>query len=170
VLLFLVVFWLVGVPYNTSPGGIAYVASNIYYSSWFTLFSCVYTLNEWSTDKDILSIREIVGVSETLKSWWIHFISAFVVFSSSIQLHMELYQWDDIQDTSFAIALGLASILVSMFYILVHYDFFSSCKCEEGGWAELFSSGFLILVWFIGLSILTQDGKYRKMKMTRKEP
>jgi len=81
VLLFMVVWWIVGVAVITKPGGIAYQASNIYYSAWFTVFACVYTLNEWSDSKDILSIAEITGVSCTLKSWWIHFLSAWVVFA-----------------------------------------------------------------------------------------
>ena len=58
VLLFFVVWWIFGVAYITKPGSVAYAASNIYFSSWVTLFSCVYTLNLWSTEKDILSIAE----------------------------------------------------------------------------------------------------------------
>ena len=81
VLLFMVVWWIVGVAVITKPGGIAYQASNIYYSAWLTVFACVYTLNEWSDSKDILSVAEITGVSCTLKSWWIHFLSAWVVFA-----------------------------------------------------------------------------------------
>jgi len=81
VLLFMVAWWIVGVGMITKPGGIAYQASNIYYSSWGSLVSCLYTLNLWSTEKDILSVGEITGVSCTLRSWWIHFISACVVFT-----------------------------------------------------------------------------------------
>jgi hypothetical protein len=135
-LLFLVIWWLAGVGYITRPGGIAYVASNIYYSSWFALFSCVYTLNLWSEEKDVLSIHELVGVSQTLKYWWIHFLSAWVVFASSVHLHTLLYDFSDVQDTLFGIILGFCSICISLFYILVHYDFFSKYKCEEGGWGE----------------------------------
>lgn len=145
------------VGYITSPGGIAYVASNIYYSAWFSLFSCIYTLNDWSKEKDILTIEEITGVSYTLKSWWVHFFAACVVFGSFVQLYIELGN-ADFEDTSFGIALGLVSMVLSMFYILMHYDFFSTCGLEEGGWLELSSAFFLVLVWVIGLSILTQDG------------
>ena len=172
--------------FSTRPGGIAYVASNIYYSSWFTLFACVYTLNLWSEEKDILSISELVGLSATLRSWWVHFISAWVVFASSLHLHIMLSFTDDIQDTIFGIMIGFCSIAISLFYILVHYDFFSKCEFEEGGWgeyqtfllsslpnifsphtiylippllsAELFTTIFLICIWIIGLSILTQQG------------
>lgn len=188
------VWWLGGVAYITTPGGIAYVASNIYYSAWLSLFrsvlcqsfyrvfsvyifffirilitfsiwysrvlcytSCAYTLNLWSTDKDILSVAEITSVSYTLKGWWIHFISAVVVFASSIHLSILLNDFDG-QDASFGVALGLVSMCVSFFYILVHYDFFSACRCEEGGWTELGLSLFLFLIWVIGLSVLTQEG------------
>ena len=85
-LLFCVMWWIVGVAYITRPGGIAYTVSNIYYSAWLTIFSCVYTLNEWSDSKDILSIEEIISVSFTLRYWWIHFTAAFVVFISSCSL------------------------------------------------------------------------------------
>ena len=147
------------VGYLTSPGGIAYIASNIYYSAWFCLFSCVYTLNEWSAEKDILSIEEITSVSYTLKGWWIHFFAGIVVFGSCIDLYITLDE-DDFDDTSFGIALGLVSMIVALFYILIHYDFFSSCGLEEGGWLELSSAIFLIVCWCIGLSILTKDGMF----------
>jgi hypothetical protein len=158
VLFSFVIWWFVGVGYITQPGGIAYVASNIYYSAWGSLFSCVYTLNEWSTEKDVLSISEITSVSMTLRSWYIHFLSACVVFSSSIQLHGSLRVFDDVEDTSFGIALSFVSVIISLFFILVHYDFFTQCSIEEGGWNELFSAIFLATVWTIGIGILTNDG------------
>ena len=78
-LLFCVLWWIVGTSYITRAGGIAYVATNIYFSSWLSLFSSVYTLNEWSASKDILSIAELTSISSTLKSWWVLFISSLVV-------------------------------------------------------------------------------------------
>lgn len=86
VLVFFVLWWIVGVSYITRPGGIAYTVSNIYYSAWLTIAACIYTLNEWSDSKGILSIAEITSVSFTLRYWWIHFTAAFVVFVSSISL------------------------------------------------------------------------------------
>ncbi|KAG7345309.1 hypothetical protein IV203_032840 [Nitzschia inconspicua] len=150
-----VIWWFVGVGYITKPGGIAYVASNIYYSAWVSLVSCVYTLNGWSTEKDILSIAEMTNISTTLRSWYLHFLSACVVFGSSVHLHSLLYSFDEIQDTSFGVAIGFVSLFFSLFFILVHYNFF---PLEEGGWTELFSSLFLILIWIIGVAILTADG------------
>jgi hypothetical protein len=50
-LLVLTFWWIVGVAYITQVNGLAYVASNIYFSAWMCLASCIYTLNEWSTNK-----------------------------------------------------------------------------------------------------------------------
>lgn len=44
-------WWIVGVAYITQVNGLAYVASNIYFSAWLSLASCIYTLNKWSTNK-----------------------------------------------------------------------------------------------------------------------
>lgn len=146
VLMFMVVWWIIGVQFITKPGGIAYQASNIYYSSWGSLVSCLYTLNLWSAEKDLLSIAELTSVSCTLKSWWIHFISACVVFACSINLQ------------SYAIIWGLVSIALSIFWIAVHLNFFKVWGVQESGWFELFSSFFLIFIWIVGLGIFTADG------------
>ena len=50
-LLFMTLFWVVGVAYITQVGGLAYLSMNVYFSSWMTLAGCIYTLNEWSTNK-----------------------------------------------------------------------------------------------------------------------
>eukprot|EP00536_Pseudo-nitzschia_multiseries_P001039 jgi/Psemu1/180104/e_gw1.13.67.1 len=156
---FWMVWWIVGVAYITRPGGIAYTVSNIYFSAWFALASCIYTFNEWSASKDILSIEEIVSVSFTLRYWWIHFVASFVVFLSSTILEVQLGRYRDqsfineAQDALFGILMGLLSLAVSLFFILVHYDFITCV--EEGGWSELFSTVLLIFVWIIALSILT---------------
>lgn len=51
--------------------------------------------------------------------------------------------------------MSVVSFCIALFFILVHYDFIS--RCEEGGWLELSSSFFLILLWTIALAITTQD-------------
>ena len=76
------------------------------------------------------------------------------MLGTCVDLHVRLTS-EDLDDTSFGVALGVVSTLVSLFYILVHYDFIASC--EEGGWLELSSSFFLIVLWTIGLAIFTQD-------------
>jgi len=179
-----VLWWIVGVGYTTRAGGIAYVATNIYFSAWLALFSCVYTLNEWSASKDILSIKELTGLSTTLKSWWVLSLTSLVVrryyaigwgnlaesrqdlttglsktvfsqvLGSCIDLHIRLAR-NQIDDTSFGVAMSVVSFVISFFFILVHYDFIP--HCEEGGWLELSSSFFLILLWTIALAIMTKD-------------
>mmetsp|Transcript_28024 Transcript_28024/g.60041 ORF Transcript_28024/g.60041 Transcript_28024/m.60041 type:complete len:378 (+) Transcript_28024:80-1213(+) len=161
VLVFMAGWWIVGVGVITKPGGIAYQASNIYYSSWGSLVSCLYTLNLWSTEKNILSVDEITGVSFTLKSWWVHFLSACVVFACSINLHVRisfLSSSNDAPKTPYAIVCGLVSIAVSSFWIGVHLNFCNMRGIKEGGWFEIFSTIFLMFMWIIGLSVFTKDG------------
>jgi len=143
-----------------------------------TLFLCIYTLNLWSgpSDKDILCVNEIVGVSYTLKSWWILFLSSCVVFGCSIHLHIRIsYYLDSQPDTPFAITLGLVSMIISLFHILVHYNVFTdnsnnnnnttggststmmSINIQEGGLFELLCSFFLIFIWIVGVAVLTAD-------------
>jgi hypothetical protein len=74
---------------------------------------------------------------------------------TSVDLYIRL-GGQDLDDTSFGVALGVVSTTISIFFILVHYDFIPGC--EEGGWLELSSSFFLILLWTIGVAFLTQDG------------
>jgi hypothetical protein len=100
ILFFMVLWWIYGVGNLTRPGGIAYVASNIYYSAWLSFFSCVYTLNEWSASKDILSIQEITSISPTLKFWWLHFLSACIVFGSCVDITIRFDQpWNQFGDS-----------------------------------------------------------------------
>lgn len=162
VLVFFVIWWIIGVAYITRPGGIAYTVGNIYYSAWLAVAACVYTLNEWSDSKDILNIAEIISVSPTLRYWWIHFTAAFVVFVSSIGLELRLGRLgNDVslisekRDALFGIFVGLLSLIISSFFLLVHYDFITCI--EEGGWSELFPTMLLILVWIIALAIFTSS-------------
>jgi hypothetical protein len=93
-------------------------------------------------------------LSATLKSWYLVFLSSLVVFGTCIDMYVRLGDYER-DDSSFGVALGVVSTTVAFFFILVHYDFLSGC--EEGGWFELASSFFLIMLWTIGLAILTQD-------------
>jgi hypothetical protein len=147
-------WWCIGVGYQTSVDGIAYHAHNIYYSSWASLAACVYTFNQWSAAHDLLSWAEMTGLSLTLKSWYTCWFSSFVVFLTCVDLHIHLKDID-LDDASFGIALGVVSSLIAGFFILVHYNFIASVV--EGGWLELSCSFFLILLWTIGLAVMTQD-------------
>lgn len=50
-LLFFTLVWTAGLGYLTQVGGIAYVALNVYASSWITWALCIHTLNQWSASK-----------------------------------------------------------------------------------------------------------------------
>lgn len=69
-------------------------------------------------------------------------------------MHVRL-DGDEIDDTAFGVAMSVVSFIISFFFLLVHYDFIA--QCEEGGWLELSSSFFLILLWMIALAVMTQD-------------
>jgi len=155
VLLFITLWWVVGVAYITQVGGMAYFAMNIYLSSWMALASCIYTLNKWSSAKDILSIQELTGISATLKSWYILLVASLVVMASSSALFRVLRSGDR-RDAGIGIGFGLASSLLSFGWILVHYNFIEFCN--EGGWLELLTSFVLIVLWIVACAILTKDG------------
>jgi hypothetical protein len=79
-----------------------------------------------------------------------------VVLFTCVDLQLSLNQKTrELDDASFGIGLGVVSTIVGGFFILVHYRFFS--KAEEGEWLELSSSFFLILLWTIGLAVMTQN-------------
>jgi hypothetical protein len=69
-------------------------------------------------------------------------------------MHVRL-EADELDDTSVGVAMSVTSFVISFFFILVHYEFIP--QCEEGGWLELSSSFFLVMLWTITLAILTQD-------------
>jgi len=173
------------VAYITQVGGIAYLALNVYFTAWLMLASCLHTLNQYSAAKDILSFQEMTSVSATLKSWYVVCLASLVVVGTSINLLvvfederrelMELSNKDESQEggedfpwvssdtlehdnsraAAFAIAFGLASTILSLGYILVHYNLIEFCV--EGGWTELCCIVLTVLMWIVAVSFLTQD-------------
>jgi hypothetical protein len=146
-LMFCVVWWIAGISFMTRAGGLAYRALNIYFFCWLTLASCAYTLNEWSADKDILSMQELTGLSATLKSWYILMGSSFIVMASAANIHPHLKDSDQ-RAASLAVALSVVSFLTACSFILVHYKFFPSVA--SGGWLELSTAFVALLFWTIG--------------------
>lgn len=148
----------------TRPAGLAYFATNIYFSSWSALISCVYTLNKWSSSKDIISIQELTQLSATLKSWYCLFLTSLVCFGSSISMNIYFGARNEAHggETAFAVALSLLSGLVSLFFILVHYKFFTDCckGVHEGGWLELATAFFMILCWTVGYVVCRLNMRY----------
>jgi hypothetical protein len=155
-LLFFTLWWIFGVSYITQVNGVAFLAMNIYFSSWSTLASCVYTLNKWSTAKDILSIAELTGVSATLKSWYVLSIASLFTMGTAFDLFFRLQDAHNLKSSSaMGFAMGIASSIISFMFILVHYNFI---QCfTEGGWIELSFAFLLILLWIVGVAVLTQD-------------
>lgn len=153
-LLALVVFWIVGVAFMTQVNGVGYLTLNIYFGSWLTLASCVYTLNEWSASKDILSIDELTGLSATLKSWYVLFLASLVVTGTSIN-YMAGFE-EHVAQAALGLGMGSVSTLVSFAWILVHYRFITII--DTGGWIELGCCLLMVVCWIIGVAIVTQDG------------
>jgi hypothetical protein len=140
--------FLFSVSILTTPGGLAYYAANIYFSSWLSLASCVYTLDRWTSAKDIISIQELTQLSATLKSWYALFLVSLIAFGSAVSLHI-YFDGTQTGSTAFCISLGLVSTAIALFFILVHYKFFTDCctRVKQGGWLELSAAFFLILCW-----------------------
>jgi hypothetical protein len=154
-LVLLMIVWICVVAFITQVDGIGYLTLNIYLSVWFVLVSVIYTLNEWSAAKDILSIQEMTGVSSTLKSWYVLFLSSLVVLGTSI--NVLLVYTNDIHsaDTVMVLAVAIFSAGLSLAWIFVHYDFIQTCN--QGGWIELVCSGLSIILWIITTALITRQ-------------
>jgi hypothetical protein len=154
---------VVAVAYMTQVKGIAYLMLNVYFSVWFILISFVYTLNKWSTAKDILSIRELTGVSATLKSWYIVFLSSMVVTGTSINMLIVLSNYqsttlnenENARSATLGIVFGFCSTVISFWFILSHYNLIECTN--EGGWFELLFIIIVILIWIIAIAVLTDN-------------
>ena len=156
-LLFLVVWWVVGTALMTRADGIAYKSLNIYFSSWFSLGMSVYTLNEWSASKDIISFEELTRLSATLKSWYALCLSSLITMGSAAQIH-GLLDYRSRADASFAVACGAVSWVIAMCAILMHYKILRCCNIKAGGMVELTTALLLCLWWMIGVATITKDG------------
>lgn len=155
-LLFLTFFWLFGIGYLTGVKGVAFFSLNIYLSSWLVLFSCVFTLDKWSGSKDILTIKELTGLSYTLKWWYILLFSSFVVMAASANMYTHIdpiYGTRDRADCIFGIVFGLFSMVLSVVFIFVHYKIFECCS--QGGWVEASFAFVLIIIWLTAVFVIT---------------
>jgi hypothetical protein len=120
----------------------------------------VYTLNAWSAAKDILSIDELTGVSATLKSWYVVFLSSLVVMGTAINFMTFVagsgYGYDQQPDAAVCVALGCVSTVVALFWICVHYNFIS--VASQGGWLELLVAVGVVLCWIVMVALATGEG------------
>mmetsp|Transcript_18477 Transcript_18477/g.28517 ORF Transcript_18477/g.28517 Transcript_18477/m.28517 type:complete len:392 (-) Transcript_18477:1703-2878(-) len=156
-LLAFVIWWMAGVSLTTRVGGVAYKSLNIYFASWLSLAACIYTLNDWSKAKDILTIHELTRLSLTLTWWWVLFLSSIVTMASAVDMHRIVSERHR-NDASFGIALGLISSAISLVFILEHYNLLCFPGIKHGGWMEMVCIFLLFVCWIIAASLMTQDG------------
>jgi hypothetical protein len=100
----------------------------------------------------------MTGVSATLKSWYILLFSSLVVLGTSANV-LALYAGDESTqqgDAALCLAVGIASSILSLGWICVHYKFIRFCS--EGGWTELLFCGAAILVWVVATAVATKEG------------
>lgn len=157
VLLAMVLWWLAGVGVITRAGGIAYLALNIYFSAWGSVFVCAYTLNEWSSAKDIISVHELTHISATLSPWYVLFFSSVVVMGSAADAFSYVDEDMGGNDEAYAVACGALSTFISFYAILVHYKLVRCCKIKHGGLLEIAVAFFLILWWIVGVALVTES-------------
>lgn len=162
-LLAFVIWWIVGVSATTKAGGVAYETLNVYISSWGSLFSCIYGLDRWGAEKEVMTLHELTRLSPTLPWWWVVFFSNIVVFGSAADAQ-KLVQTEAAKvSCEFAIAEGIIGAIIAGFFILSHYEFFQCCgACQTwlsyGGCLEI-SCSLVLTVWLmIGLDKLTGYG------------
>lgn len=153
-------WWVGGVAYTTQAHGMAYLVLNIYFSSWLCLAASVFTLDSWSSKRDLLSLKELTGVSVTLKSWYILLVASLVVLGTAINLHL-LQVFDkpfklNSTDLFAATIFGGFSACASFVFILEHYRIFE--LVGHGGWGELVVCLALVMLWICGCGIFTIEG------------
>jgi hypothetical protein len=162
VLMFLVIWWIVGVSIMTKAGGVAYNVLNTYFSCWYTLGMAVWTLNRWSAAKDIISIHELTRLSETLKFWYILFFASVVEMGSAADVFTRL-NGENIMDVAtegkkeYSIAVGAVSTVLAAISILAHYKLICCCKLKPGGIFEITVGVILCIWWVLAVAILTTD-------------
>mmetsp|Transcript_12681 Transcript_12681/g.18490 ORF Transcript_12681/g.18490 Transcript_12681/m.18490 type:complete len:328 (+) Transcript_12681:86-1069(+) len=157
-LLFLVIWWISGVGILTRAGGIAYRVLNTYFSAWYALFMSVYTLNEWSSAKDIISIHELTRLSSTLPYWYALLITSLISTGSAIDVLVKLEKNDIVLGKAeYAVVVGAVSAPVALIAILIHYRLICS-SVKTGGPMELVVALSLCIWWIVAVSLLTADG------------
>ncbi|KAL9187197.1 hypothetical protein ACHAXT_010917 [Thalassiosira profunda] len=156
-------WWTGGVIAITRAGAIGYAALNIYFSAWASFFACLWTLDVWGGEKDILTLKQLAGISITLPYWWVVFWASIVILGTAADARRLGLSQYVLESSTFAIWESVISSIVSGFFVMSHYDFFPCClKCASwltyGGVFELIISVFLNIWLVIGLDQLTGVG------------
>jgi hypothetical protein len=159
-LLFLCVWWICGVGIMTRADGIAYRVLNTYFSSWYALIMCLYTLNQWCVEKEIISIKDLTRLSKTLPYWYALFIFSVVEVGSAADVLVKLRIRNiDIAGESkgeYAVAVGAVSAFFSLLAIMIHYQLICS-KIRPGEGIEILFALLLCIWWIVAVSLLTAD-------------
>jgi len=162
-LLGLVLWWSAGVIVLTRAGAIGYAALNNYFSAWACLFVAIAVLDKWGGEHDILTLRQLTRISPTLPYWWTLFWSSLVLLGSAADT-IRLATTDYVLEScNFAVALANLSLLISVFFVLSHYEFLNCCEaCRSwmsyGGWFEICWSVVVNMLLIGGLHGLTGAG------------
>ena len=117
----------VSVGIMTRADGIAYRVLNTYFSSWYALIMSVLTMNNWSSEKDIISIHELTRLSKTLPYWYALLLSSLVEMGSAADVLATLQRRGDKSATKakYAVIVGMC-VLISLIF---HPFFFSKLYC-----------------------------------------
>mmetsp|Transcript_9357 Transcript_9357/g.15501 ORF Transcript_9357/g.15501 Transcript_9357/m.15501 type:complete len:336 (+) Transcript_9357:100-1107(+) len=160
--------WTAGVITLTRAGGLGYAALNVYFSTWLAYFGCIYALDMWLGEKEYVTIKKLCSLSATLPYWWILWFASIVTFGSAADARRLLVGEEEQQQLlrdscSLAIAIGLVSFCVSLFFILSHYEFLQCNMCTTwmtyGGIFEL-AVNLVVDIWqVVGIHFLTSAGK-----------
>jgi len=159
-LLFLTLWWIVGVGVMTRAGGIAYRVLNTYGSAWLALGQSVLTLDHWSKDKDIISIEELTGLSQTLRYWYVLLIVSLIEMGSAVNVLVVVNKNEqDYHSTGkmeYAVAVGAVSVPITILAIMIHYQLVCP-KVKPGDTIEIIAALLLCVWWIVAVSLLTAD-------------
>lgn len=156
---FLCLWWLCGVIYLTKAGGVAFLALNIYLSSWISFFACLYTFNIWLSSKDLVSFKELTRLSPTLFWWYILLFSSVVECGSACDFFIRYRENVRREYGILSVCAGALSVFFSILAILYHYKIIECCKIKPGGTWEFIVALILCIWWILCVALLTRrDG------------
>jgi len=168
-LLFLTLWWIVGVGIMTRAGGVAYRVLNTYTSAWFALSQTILTLNQWSKDKDIISLEELMRLSQTLKYWYMLLLASLVEMGSAIDVlrtvkilnqksiaRGEVPMYHSTGKGGYSIAVGAVSVPITLVAIMIHYQIILE-SVKPGKTIEMIVALGLCIWWIVAVSVLTSD-------------
>ena len=156
----LCIWWIPAVTYMTRVDGIAYQALNIYFFSWLALILSVYTLNNLLECKGFFSASSLTGSNEALGGWIGLFLGSLVEFGSALDARQKLESPSD-AESAWAVTVGIVSMIIALVIIAAHFIQLGRLGIIiHGTDIQLYLGVFLVMWWIIGVSILTDSGKF----------